>query len=92
MNAELVAAGDQRIVTPQVYRNNYLMGLRTLSVSNRPDALIRTLDFAQRYTAAIDFSTNQNALEMLAATNAFLDAVEADAAGIRLVLPDVTRE
>jgi len=92
MNAELVAAGEQRIVTPQVYRNNYLMGLRALSVSNRPDALIRTLDFAQRYTAAIDFSTFENALEMLAATNAFHDPVEADAAGIRLVLPDVTRE
>ena len=89
MNAELVAAHEQRIIIPQVYRNNYLMGLRALTVQNRVDALIRTLDFAQRYTAAIDFATFEAAREMLAATNAFHDPVEADAAGVRLVLPDV---
>jgi Fic family protein len=88
MNAELVAAHEQRIIIPQVYRNNYLMGLRALTVNSRADALIRTLDFAQRYTAAIDFSTFEGAREMLEATNAFHDPVEADAAGIRLVLPD----
>lgn len=92
MNAELVAAHEQRIIIPQVYRNNYLMGLRALTVNSRADALIRILDFAQRYTAAIDFSTFEGAREMLEATNAFHDPVEADAAGIRLVLPDVPEQ
>lgn len=87
MNAELVAAQEQRIIIPQVYRNNYLMALRALTVNGRADALVRTLDFAQRYTAAIDFSTFEGARAALEDTNAFNDPAEADAAGIRLVLP-----
>ena len=88
MNAELVSAAAQRIIIPQVYRNNYLMGLRALSVNGRADALIATLDFAQRYTAAIDYSSFEGARSMLEQTNAFRDPVEADAAGVRLVLPE----
>ena len=87
MNAELVAAGEQRIIIPQVYRNNYLMGLRALTVNGRTDALISMLDFAQRYTASIDFSEFGAALSRLEETNAFKDPVEAEAAGMRLTLP-----
>jgi hypothetical protein len=87
MNAELVAASEQRIVVPQVYRNNYLMALRALTVNGRADALIRTLDFAQRYTGAIDYSSFEGAQAMLEETNAFRDPVEADATGVRLTLP-----
>lgn len=87
MSAELVAAHEHRIIIPQVYRNNYLMALRALTVNSRADALIRALDFAQRYTAGIDFSTFDGARAMLDQTNSFNDPVEADAAGIRLVLP-----
>jgi Fic family protein len=88
MNAELVAADETRIIIPAVYRNNYLMGLRVMSTNRRPEALIRTLDFAQRYTAAIDFTTFDGAVAMLERTNAFRDPAEADAAGVRLVLPE----
>lgn len=88
MNAELVAAREHRIIVPQVYGNNYVLSLRALSVNRRTDALVRTLDFAQRYTASIDFSTFTGAREALERTNAFLDPAEADAAGLRLVLPD----
>jgi len=87
MNAELVTASETRIIVPQVYRNNYLMALRALTASRRADALIRTLDFAQRYTGAIDFSDFEGARATLEATHAFDDPVAADAAGIRLVLP-----
>jgi Fic family protein len=31
MNAELVAAGESRIIVPTIYRNNYLMALTALS-------------------------------------------------------------
>lgn len=88
MNAELVAAAEQRIIVPQVYRNNYLMALRALSVNGRADALIRTLDFAQRYTASLDYSSFERARAVLEQTNAFHDPAEADAAGIRLTLPE----
>ena len=87
MNAELVAASEQRLIIPQVYRNNYLMSLRALTVNGLCEPLIRTLDFAQRYTSAIDFSDFEAARGTLEQTNAFADPVEADAAGVRLVLP-----
>ena len=90
MNAELVAAAEQRIIIPQVFRNNYLTSLRALTVNSRADPLIRALDFAQRYTAAIDFSDFDQARATLEQTNAFTDPVEADAAGVRLTLPELT--
>src|SRR6266516_5046585 len=64
------------------------MALRALTVNGRADALISTLDFAQRYTASLDFSSFEQARAMLEETNAFRDPAEADAAGIRLVLPE----
>ncbi len=33
VNAELVAAGEHRIIIPGVYRNNYMMGLRGMSTN-----------------------------------------------------------
>jgi len=52
-----------------------------------PAPVVRVLDFAQRYTSAIDFSDLGKARSILEKTNAFADPNEADAAGIRLVLP-----
>jgi len=87
MNAELVAADERRIVVPTIFRTNYLTGLKAMSQRSTTRTLIRALDFLQRYTLAIDFSTLRRAQQQLEATNAFLDAHEADAEGIRLVLP-----
>jgi hypothetical protein len=87
MNAELVAAGENRIIVPTVYRNNYLMALKALSQNKLTGALVRVMDFAQRYTASVDFEELKTARVILERTNAFADANEADAAGVRLVLP-----
>jgi Fic family protein len=87
MNAELVAEGENRIILPTVYRNNYLMALKALSQNKLTGALVRVMDFAQRYTAAVDFEELQIARVILERTNAFADPNEADAAGVRLVLP-----
>lgn len=73
MNAELVSAGQQRILIPSVYREDYLTALRTLTRQDHAPPLIATLDFAQRYTAAIDWTTYDRAEAMLRATNAFED-------------------
>jgi Fic/DOC family len=86
MNAELVAAGEQRIIIPTVYRGNYLSALRAATHSGRFDALIKVLDFAQRYTAEVDFSTYELAVDELRETNAFRDASDEEE-GMRLVLP-----
>ena len=87
MNAELVAAEERRIIVPTVFRSNYLTGLKALSHNAVTRTLIRSLDFLQRYTLAIDFSTLVGAQAQLEATNAFRDAQQADAEGVRLVLP-----
>ena len=87
MNAELVAAGERRLIVPTVFRSNYLSGLKALSHNAVTRTLIRSLDFLQRYTLAIDFTTLAGAQEQLEATNAFRDAQQADAEGVRLVLP-----
>src|SRR6266481_4592484 len=87
MNAELVAAGECRIIVPTVYRNNYLMALKALSQNGITAALVRTMDFAQRYTAAVDFEDLDRARIILDRTHAFADPNEADAAGMRLMLP-----
>lgn len=87
MNAELIAARERRIIVPTIFRSNYLSGLKALSHNALTRTLIRSLDFLQRYTFAIDFSTLATAEEQLEATNAFRDAQQADAEGVRLVLP-----
>lgn len=87
MNAELVAADQARIIIPTVFRNNYLSALKALTHQARPDALIRTLDFAQQYTSQIDWSDFKKAQAMLLATHAFEDSNTAEIMGHRLVLP-----
>ncbi len=87
MNAELVAKDEQRIVIPTVYRENYLAGLRALSRNGRPDALIRVLDFAQRYSLAIEWGELWETQRLLEKTNAFLEPEEAEARGVFLRIP-----
>ncbi len=87
MNAELTAAGEQRIVIPIVYRDNYLQGLRALSQGGNPQPLIRVLDFAQGYAAAIDWSELEEAERMLEETNAFLEPELAEERSVRLSMP-----
>lgn len=87
MNAELVVAGEERIVIPTVYRNNYLVALKALTQNGQPEPLIRTLDFAQRWTGAVPWSTLDGARRALETCHAFVDPNEADRQGIRLLMP-----
>ena len=87
MNAELVAGGEERIVIPTVFRGNYLAALRPLSRTGRPEPLVRVLDYAQRWTIAIDWSSLEETRRELEACNAFLDSDEAEGEGKRLRMP-----
>ncbi len=88
MNAELIAAGEEeRIVIPTVYRVNYLSALKALSQSGRPEPLIRMLDYAQRWTAAVDWRSVAETRRELEDCNAFLDAAVAEEEGRRLKMP-----
>ena len=86
MNAELVAADEQRIIIPTVFRNNYLSSLKALTHNGLPEPIIRTLDFAQRYTRSVNWDEFEEARRQLRLTNAFLDPNDADETGKRLVL------
>ncbi|MDQ3205849.1 MAG: Fic family protein [Pseudomonadota bacterium] len=85
-NAELVAAGEERILVPTVYRANYLSALKALSQTENPEPLVRTLDFAQRWVAATPWADLQSTRAVLERGHAFMDANEAERAGIRLRL------
>lgn len=87
MNAELVAEEEQRIIIPTVYRNNYVSALKALSQTGKCTPLIRVLDFAQKFTASIPWTDFEESRLVLQTTNAFMDAVEAEDKGIRLLLP-----
>lgn len=90
MNAELVAAGEERVVIPTVYRNNYLDALRGLSQTGRTEPLIRVLDYAQRWTAAVPWTALDKTRAVLESCNAFAPPEGADA-GFRLRFPKRTR-
>ena len=87
MNAELAMAGQCPIIIPTIYRVEYIASLKALTNHARPQALIRVLDFAQKYTGRIDFSTYEVANAMLAETNAYIDPADADERGVRLLMP-----
>lgn len=87
MNAELVAAGEERIIIPTVYRNNYLTALKALSQSAQPTPIIRTLDFARKWVAAVPWTDLDTARRSLESCHAFVDPAEADDRGIRLRMP-----
>lgn len=87
MNAELVAAGEERIIIPTVYRNNYLTALKALSQNTQPLPIIRTLDFARKWVAAVPWDDLETARRALESTHALIDPSEADDRGIRLRFP-----
>jgi len=77
MNAELVAAGQERIIVPTAYRTDYLGALKAFSKNGQAVPLIRTLNVAQRYTGMIDWHSFESARAMLDDTNAFAEGADA---------------
>lgn len=81
-NGELISGGQHRIIVPTVYREDYLLALRSLTRQGRTDPFLKMLDRAQEWVSRIDFHHLDAALEALRATNAFADPSEA-----RLIVP-----
>lgn len=73
MNAELVAAGQSKIIIPTVFRDDYLNALRRLTRRSDPSVLIRALSRVRQFSANItgnDFDATRKYLE---SCNAFKD-------------------
>ncbi len=88
MNAELVSRGEQSIVIPTVYRGNYFAAQRALTHNRVAEPLIRMLDYAQRWSAAMDWRSVQTTLRELDSCNAFLYSETAEQEGRRLRMPE----
>ena len=82
MNAELISGNRRRIIIPTVYRDDYLLALRAMTRQSNPVPLTRTLDYAQEFTARINFVDLPDALVELREANAFLTPSEG-----RLLMP-----
>lgn len=50
MNAELVAAGQSRIIVPTVYREDYILTLRKMSRQGDPEAFIKVMQRLQQFS------------------------------------------
>ena len=89
LNAELSAADLARIVIPSVYRSEYLGGIRRVSLSDGKDiaALVKTMSFAWRWTAAMPWEDRAATEGQLEATNALLEPDDTAIGGARLELP-----
>ncbi len=83
MNAEVLAAGQPRILVPIIVRDEYITGLRAITREAYIQTLVEVLSFGQRLTAAVDFSSYDGALAVLREAN----ALEEPRPGIRPKLP-----
>jgi len=83
-NAELTAAGQQRLMIPIVFPDDYLQALRAMSRLEAPTALIRVLSRAQEWAGSIDWSSATSARTDLERTHALLTPAEAEEQGVIL--------
>lgn len=83
MNAEVLAAGQPRILVPIIVRDEYITGLRAITRDAHVSTLVEVLSFGQRLTAAVDFRDFDQALAMLRSAN----ALEEPRPGVRPRMP-----
>ncbi|MDD4778337.1 MAG: Fic family protein [Fermentimonas sp.] len=71
MNAELVRAGQTRIIVPTVFREDYLLSLRRLSRRNDPTVYIRVMEKLQLFSSHIVGDNFDNVHSFLKDSDAF---------------------
>lgn len=76
MNAELVKAGQSKIIIPTVYRDDYMGALRKLTRQHRPDAYIRMLQYAHEFSESITGNESDKLARYLEDCNAFKEPEE----------------
>jgi hypothetical protein len=86
-NAELTASGQQRLIIPIVFREDYLAALRAMSRRGTPVPLIRVLSRVQAWASEVDWSSMTSAERDLDRTHALLTPGEAEERGVILRLP-----
>jgi len=85
MNCVLSAAGYSRIIVPTVYREDYLLPLKSLTNHSDATPYLRAMPHIQAWTAAFDYAQPRQDLHLdLKRCNAF----EEDLRNYRLVFPE----
>ncbi|MBP5562111.1 MAG: Fic family protein [Muribaculaceae bacterium] len=74
MNAELIAAGQSKIIIPTVFRADYLGALRQLSRRDNPDTLIRALERVRLFSYHLRGESFEAMRAYLEQCNAFKDS------------------
>ena len=76
MNAELVAAGQSKIIIPTVYRDDYLSVLRKLTRQREPEPYISMLLRIYDFSETIHGENIHEMQQHLEECNAFLEPTE----------------
>lgn len=88
MNCALSAATLSRVIIPTVYREDYLLPLKSLSKNRDPGPYLQSLAQAQRWTAAFDYAQPRDAIRaQLERCNAFQE----DLSNYRLLFPQASQ-
>jgi len=74
MNAELVKAGQSKIIIPNVFRIDYLGALRKLTRQGEPDVYIRMLQRARQFSATLKGKDIDVMQQLLTESNAFSES------------------
>jgi Fic family protein len=74
MNAELVKAGQSKVIIPNVFRIDYLGALRKLTRQGEPDVYIRMLHRARQFSAALKGEDTAVIQQVLTESNAFSES------------------
>lgn len=85
MNAELVTAGQCRILIPTAFRDDYVGGLRALTRQRHPGPLVQALRYAQHVTSLVPYDDLDQAIRTLERARAFDDD---EGARLRLPTPE----
>jgi hypothetical protein len=76
MNAELVSAGESKIMIPTVYRDDYIGALRRLTRRSEPDAYIRMMLRAHKFSSCVYGDDRDEMEQYLNSCNAFFEETE----------------
>ena len=76
MNAELVAAGQSKIIIPTVYRDDYMVVLRKITRQKEPEPFIRMLSRVYDFSETVFGENIHDMQQHLETCNAFLEPTE----------------
>ena len=74
MNSEFVLQGQSKILIPSVYRDDYLLSLKKLSQQRDPEAYIKMLDRAHRFSDTVYGDNMDEMQNYLESCNAFKES------------------